>query len=195
MNHDRDRNSDTTGLEDATPGLIGVGKIGSKTAEKAKALNMRVLGLRRDPERSHPCADQMFAPRELHTLLPQSDRVVLTAALTAETRGMLGENDLKIPCSKLQGIFDRKDVLSNFDMRSLSRFKAMKKSAHIINAARGAVIQANALPKALRKGWIAGAVPDVFEKEPLDKDSPLWEMETVLIAPHMAGLSPCHVSR
>lgn len=154
-------------LEEATMGLIGVGRIGSKTAEKAKGMNMRVLGLRRHPERTLPYVDRMYGPEGLMELLRQSDWVVLAAALTSETREMIGEEELK----------------------------AMKKSAFIINIARGSLIQEKALIKALREGWIAGAGLDVFEQEPLGTDSPLWEMDNVVITPHYSHASPRKLER
>ena len=76
-----------------------------------------------------------------------------------------------------------------------NEFKAMKATAFIINVARGAIIQEDAMVNALKKGWIAGAGLDVFEQEPLAQDSPLWEMENVLITPHIAGMSPHQADR
>jgi D-2-hydroxyacid dehydrogenase (NADP+) len=87
--------------------------------------------------------------------------------MTPETRGMIGERELK----------------------------AMKKSAYIINVARGPIIQEKALIKALEEGWIAGAGLDVFEEEPLPEDSPLWDMDNVIITPHHAGTSTRHLDR
>ncbi len=162
-----DRSGAVAELEGATVGLIGVGRIGAKTAEKAKRMNMRVLGLRRHPERTVPDVDRMYGADGLMELLRQSDWVVLAAALTAETRGMIGEGELK----------------------------AMKKSAYLINIARGSLIQEEALIKALREGWIAGAGLDVFEQEPLGADSPLWDMENVVITPHYSHASPRKMDR
>jgi phosphoglycerate dehydrogenase-like enzyme len=162
-----DRRGPITELEGSTLGLIGFGKIGEKTAEKAKALNMKVLGLRRNPERSSPYADRMYGPGELNELLPLSDWVVITAAMTAETRGLIGVDALE----------------------------AMKKSAVIINIARGPMIQEKVLIKALQEGWIAGAGLDVFEEEPLPQNSPLWNMQNVIITPHFAGATPYYIDR
>ncbi len=158
---------DMTELNGATMGLIGVGKIGEETAKRAKRMNMRVLGLRRRPERSVPHVDRMYGPQGLIELLSQSDWVVITAAMTAETIGLIGEDELK----------------------------AMKKSAYIINVARGPVIQEKALIRALQERWIAGAGLDVVEQEPLPQDSPLWDMENVVITPHHAGASPYAMER
>jgi phosphoglycerate dehydrogenase-like enzyme len=154
-------------LDSATLGIIGLGKIGEKTAEKAKGLNMRVLAIRRNPERLSPYVDRMFSPEGLTELLSQSDWVVISAPMTPETRGRIGEKELR----------------------------GMKQSAYIINIARGAIIQEKALIKALQEGWIAGAGLDVFEKEPLPEDSPLWAMENVIITGHYAGSTPFYFER
>jgi phosphoglycerate dehydrogenase-like enzyme len=140
-------------LEGTTLGVIGLGKIGEKTAEKAKGLNMKVLAIRRHPERLSPHVDRMLGPEGLEDLLSQSDWVVIAAPMTAETKGM------------------------------------------IVNIARGAVIQEKYLIQALQEGWIAGAGLDVFEIEPLPQDSPLWNMENVIITGHYAGSTPFYFSR
>ena len=154
-------------LNNATMGLIGVGQIGQMTAKKAKMADMKVLGLRRNPKLSAPFVDKIFGPDGLMDLLKSSDWVVITAPLTAETRGMIGE----------------------------SEFRIMKKSAYIINVARGPIIQEKALIQALKAGWIAGAGLDVFETEPLPESSPLWDLENVVITNHAAGTSPHHIDR
>ena len=167
MRHAWERRGTAVELEGATMGLIGVGRIGQKTAEKAKGMNMRVLGLRRNPERSVPHVDKMYGPDSLLDLLTQSDWVVLAAAMTAETTGMIGEDELK----------------------------AMKASAYIINIARGPLIREKVLIEALKEGWIAGAGLDVFEQEPLAEDSPLWDMDNVVITPHFSHESPNKIDR
>jgi len=154
-------------LEGTTVGLIGVGKIGEKTAEKAKALNMKVLGVRRNPQRTSSFVDRMYGPEGLHKVLARSDWVVVAAVGTAETHGLIGEPELAV----------------------------MKKSAVVINIARGSVIQEKALIQALQENRIAGAGLDVFEKEPLSESSPLWQMPNVIITPHVAGGTPHYVDR
>jgi phosphoglycerate dehydrogenase-like enzyme len=154
-------------LEGATLGVIGLGKIGEKTAEKAKGLNMRVLAMRRNPERSSPYVDRMYGTEGLMELLSQSDWVLISAPMTPETKGMIGEKELR----------------------------GMKKSAHVINIARGSIIQEKALIKALQEGWIAGAGLDVFETEPLPPDSLLWDLENVIITGHYAGSTPFYFDR
>jgi phosphoglycerate dehydrogenase-like enzyme len=162
-----ERHGEITELEGTTLGLIGVGKIGEKTAEKAKALNMRVLGVRRNPQRTSPHVDKMVGPEGLQDVLAQSDWVVVTAAGTAETDGLIGEPELAV----------------------------MKPSARLINIARGSLIREEALVKALEEKRIAGAGLDVFEKEPLPEHSPLWRMPNVIITPHIAGGTPYYVDR
>ena len=156
-----------TELEGSTVGVIGVGKIGEKTAAKAKALNMNVLGVRRNPKRSSPYVDKMYGPDELSEVISQSYWVVITAAMTSETKGLIGEVELK----------------------------AMKDSAVIINIGRGQMIKENILVEALQKGRIAGAGLDVFEQEPLPENSPLWAMKNVIITPHFAGATPYYMDR
>jgi phosphoglycerate dehydrogenase-like enzyme len=154
-------------LDGQTMGLIGLGAVGEKTAEKAKVLNMRVLGVRRHPGCSTIGVDQTYGPENLLEVLPQADWVVITAPLTPETKGMIGERELK----------------------------ALKKSAYMINVSRGSIIQEQALVKALQEKWIAGAGLDVFEQEPLPASSPLWDMENVVITAHYAGGTPHYLDR
>jgi len=162
-----ERQAQITELEGTTVGLIGVGKIGEKTAEKAKALNMKVLGVRRNPERSSPYVDRMYGPEGLHEVLAQSDWVVVTAAGTPETDGLIDASELAV----------------------------MKRSAIVINIARGSLIHEKALIQALQEERIAGAGLDVFETEPLPEDSPLWRMPNVIITPHVAGGTPFYIDR
>jgi len=147
--------------------LVGVGAIGERTVEVAVALGMRVLGVRRDPTAPVPGVEAMFAPHQLPDLLPDADFLVLTVPLTHETRGMVGERELR----------------------------AMKPTAYIVNIGRGGTIQEAALIQALDEGWIAGAGLDVFETEPLPVDSPLWTMENVVVTSHYAGLTPHYNER
>ncbi len=147
--------------------VIGVGAIGARTAQLASALGMRVLGVRRNRGESVPGVERMAGPEALLQLLPQADFVVLTVPLTHETRGLIGERELH----------------------------AMKREAVIINIGRGATIHEAALVRALAEGWIAAAGLDVFEREPLPPESPLWGMENVIITAHYAGLTPHYDER
>lgn len=144
-----------------TVGIVGMGHIGTEAARLAKAFGCRVIATRRSATESYGTseADEIMPASELHRLLGESDYVVLSVPLTAETRGMIGEAELR----------------------------AMKSTAVLVNIARGAIVVEDALLQALREGWIAGAALDVFEKEPLPADSPFWDMENVLLTPHISG--------
>jgi phosphoglycerate dehydrogenase-like enzyme len=167
IDHKWERKGHVNEIEGSTLGIIGVGKIGEKTAEKARALGMNVIGLRRNPDKHSPYVDRMYGIDGLMDLLKQSDWVALTLALTKETTGLIGERELR----------------------------AMKNTAFIINIARGPIIQEKHLVKALQEKWIAGAGLDVFEEEPLQADSALWDMQNVIITPHYAGATPYYVDR
>ncbi len=147
--------------------MVGVGAIGEQAARVGCAIGMRVMGVRRHPEQGADCVAEMYAPEDLPELLPQADFVALTVPLTSETRGMIGEQELK----------------------------AMKPSAYIVNIGRGGTIDQDALVQALREGWIAGAGLDVTDPEPLPPDSPLWEMPNVIITAHYSGLTPHYNER
>jgi phosphoglycerate dehydrogenase-like enzyme len=147
--------------------LIGVGAIGQRTARVAAAMDMRVLGVRRNPTLGAPAVDAMFGPGQLVDLLPQADVIVLTVPLTTETRGMIGEPELR----------------------------AMRSTAYLINVGRGGTVDEEVLARALREGWIAGAGLDVFETEPLPEDSPLWGLDRVIITSHYAGVTPHYHER
>src|SRR5207302_4903267 len=123
------------------------------------AFEMRVVGLRRDPAAGRGAADAMHRMGELNSLLPEADVVVLSCPLTPETEKLI-------------------------DAEALAR---MKSSAHLVNVARGRVIDEAALIETLAARRIAGAALDVTVEEPLPPTSPLWGMEHVLITPHTAG--------
>jgi D-3-phosphoglycerate dehydrogenase len=144
-------------LEGKVLGLIGIGKIGSAVAARAKAFGMKVVAF--DPYIPKEIAEKLGVELvDLETLLKNADFISIHAPLTSETRGMIGENELRM----------------------------MKRTAYIINTARGPIIQEKALYKALKNGWIAGAGLDVYEKEPPDSDNPLFRLENVIVTPHIA---------
>jgi phosphoglycerate dehydrogenase-like enzyme len=139
--------------------IVGLGDIGGRLARFATAFEMRVVGLRRDPAAGRNGADAVHRMDELKSLLPQADFVALTCPLTAETENLI-------------------------DTEALGR---MKPSAHLVNVARGRVVDEAALVEALAARRIAGAGIDVTAEEPLAPSSPLWAMAHVLITPHTAG--------
>ncbi len=154
-------------LAGKTLGIVGLGEIGSEIAVKAKCLGMRVIAVKRTPGEKPSFVDELWLQGRLKDLLGQTDFVVLSLPLTPETRGFIGEAELK----------------------------AMKKTACLINISRGKIVQEGKLIQALREGWIAGAGLDVFEEEPLPANSELWEMANVIITPHVAGSNPRYMER
>lgn len=163
-------------LRDQTVGIVGYGSIGRELARQAQALGMIVLATKRnllqtledtdyvEPGLGDPQADipaRIYPPEALASMAQMCDFLVVTVPLTASTRHMVNE-----------------DVL-----------KAMKRTAVLINVGRGSVIDEPALISALAAGTIAGAGLDVFEEEPLPATSPLWNMDNVIIAPHVSGNS------
>ncbi|HXQ40113.1 MAG TPA: D-2-hydroxyacid dehydrogenase [Candidatus Udaeobacter sp.] len=139
--------------------IIGLGRIGGRLARLAKAFDLRVLGIRRDPAAGGNGADAVHGPDRLGELLAAADFVALTCPLTPETRGII-------------------------DAGALRR---MKPTAYLVNVARGRCVEEAALVEALTQGRIAGAALDCFAEEPLPPSSPLWAFGNVLITPHSAG--------
>jgi phosphoglycerate dehydrogenase-like enzyme len=149
-------------IEGATLGLVGLGNIGRVVAKKASALGMRVIAVREHVERERPEGiDAVFPLPQLADLLSQSDYVVLAAPLTPSTRGLMNS----------------------------ARVAAMKPEAFLINVGRGPLVDEAALADALRTRRIAGAALDVFDHEPLPAESPLWELDNLLITPHTASMT------
>ena len=147
--------------------MIGLGAIGERIALVGHALGMRVLGMRRTLANPPAGVIAVYPPERLPTVLPECDFVVLAPPLTRETRGMIGERELR----------------------------AMKPTAFLVNVGRGKLIDEAALIRGLQEGWIAGAGLDVFESEPLPQDSPLWDMPNVIMTAHYAGASPRYYER
>jgi D-2-hydroxyacid dehydrogenase (NADP+) len=149
-------------LAGATLGLVGIGSIGREVAQRSSALGMHVIAVREHPEKGSPDdVKQVFPSSKMDEFLSQSDYVVLAAPLTAETRGLM----------------------------NAERFRKMKPDACLINVSRGPLIDETALVQALREKQIGGAALDVFDHEPLPSDSPLWDLENLLITPHTAAMT------
>lgn len=146
----------------ATLGLIGVGSIGRRVAQMASGLGMRVIAVREHVEKETPQGVQaVYSTGELDKVLAQSDFIVMAAPLLAATKRLMNHE----------------------------RFAQMKPDAYLINVGRGPQVDESALADALRTRQIAGAALDVFEQEPLPPDSPLWDLDNLLITPHTAGLT------
>ena len=141
--------------------LIGVGAIGSRIAQLAQALGLRVIGVRRSAQRGDEPVDEMVMPADLDRVLPQANWLVLAPVLTPETRGMI-------------------------DAR---RIALLPRGARVINVSRGLVIDEAAMIEALHSGHLGGAYLDVFSKEPLPPESPLWLMPNVILTPHNSAVS------
>lgn len=141
-----------------TLGIIGLGRIGAEVAQRGLGFHMKVLYY--DAVRQ-PHLEKQHGYRfvDMDTLLKESDFVAINTALTPATRGLIGEAQLG----------------------------KMKRTAFLINTSRGPVVDEKALIKALQEGRIAGAGLDVFEKEPVDLDSPLLRMENVVVLPHVGS--------
>jgi len=162
-----------TDLSDRTVVVVGLGAVGTEVARLAKALRMRVIGVKRDPESAPPdlpadrLVDRLVGPEELAEALAEAEFLVLIAPHTEETEGMIGADELA----------------------------ALPKGATLINIGRGALVDEVALIEALRRGHLGGAYLDVFVEEPLPADSPLWSMPNVLVSPHSASTSDRENSR
>ncbi|MGC9152896.1 MAG: 2-hydroxyacid dehydrogenase [Vulcanisaeta sp.] len=142
----------------ATLGIIGLGNIGTAVARRARAFNMRVIYWSRTRKPQIEFA-LGIEYRPLESVLSESDYVVITVAATPETRHLINEERLKL----------------------------MKRGAYLINVARGDVVDTNALVKALKEGWIAGAALDVFEEEPLPVTHELVKLSNVVLTPHIGS--------
>lgn len=150
---------ETEHLAGRTVLVVGAGSIGREIGRLARAAGLRVLGVARRPRGTDPDFERVAAVEDLHAVLPEADYVVLALPLTPETRGLFGE-------------------------AALGR---MKRTARLINVARGAVVDEGALVDALRSGRMAGAALDAFVDEPLPQDHPFWELPQVVVSPHMSG--------
>lgn len=157
-------------LRDSTLGIVGVGSIGGQVAATASAMGMRVIAVRANPMKGvdwlpadDPTRSQhrVYGPKDLSRMLAQSDFVVISAPVTSATAKLIDGTALA----------------------------AMKPDSYLINVARGALVDEHALIEALGQRKIGGAALDVFEQEPLPGDSPLWDMDNVIITPHQAGIS------
>jgi len=153
-------------LEDQVLGILGLGAIGRACARKARAMGMRVLGSASGP-RPVEGVEEVGGPEIMPRILAESDYLVIALPLTSRTRGLLGQEELQL----------------------------MKRNAVLINIARGEIIDEEALIECLQQGNIKGAGLDVFAREPLPSDSPLWDMENVFITPHVAGSTPRYMER
>ena len=149
-------------LGGATVGLVGLGSIGRNLAQRASAMGMKVIAVREHADWLKPeHVHEVLPTSQLDKLLSRSDYVVLSPPVTPATRGLIGREQLA----------------------------RMKKSGYLINVGRGPLVDESALIEALRARRIAGAALDVFDQEPLPPESPLWDLENLLITPHTGGMT------
>ena len=167
-------------LRGSVLGVVGYGSIGREVGRLGQAFGMRVLALRRRSgraeegyvleatgDRDGAIPDHFYQTQDLCEMLGACDYVVVALPSTPDTYHTIGEAELR----------------------------AMKPNAYLVNIARGALVDEEALIRALDEGWIAGAGLDVFEQEPLPADSPLWDLENALLSPHVAGFTPHYDDR
>jgi phosphoglycerate dehydrogenase-like enzyme len=162
-------------LRGSTLGVVGYGSIGREVGRIARCFGMRVVATKRSVsqmrdvgyavqglgDREGVLLDEVFPPDRLSEMLGLCDYVVVAVPLTPETRKLIGEAELR----------------------------AMKPSAYLVNISRGGTVDEGVLLRALQEGWLAGAGLDVFEEEPLSSDSPLYDLEHVILSPHVAGFT------
>ena len=161
---------DRLGLAGKTLGIVGLGHTGREMALLGQAFHMKVVAYTRSNQPDQPNVDVLLSAERGDTidmLIDQADVIMLATQLTDETYHMFSERE----------------------------FKRMRKSAYIINMARGPVIDEAALVAALESGEIAGAGLDVFNKEPLPADAPIWDAPNVIITPHMTPALPDRTQR
>jgi phosphoglycerate dehydrogenase-like enzyme len=143
--------------------IVGTGGIGVEVATRLTALGAACIGLRRRPEIGAPAGFRRVAGLDaLDTLLPTADALVLAAPLTPATRGLMTD----------------------------ARLASLPSHAIVVNVARGALVDEEALTRRLASGALRGAVLDVFQEEPLASDSPLWQLRRALVTPHVSAVTP-----
>ena len=155
-----DKNRNAKELANSVAAVVGCGSIGSECAKRLKAFSVRIIGVDIvKPQTDY--YDEYIETSDIKEAFRKADIIILTLPLTEETRGMI-----------------------NLDLLS-----CCKKNALIVNLARGAVINEDDLITALRNGLAGGAFLDVFSQEPLAEDSPLWDMDNVIVTPHNSFVS------
>lgn len=148
-------------VDGATVVVVGMGGIGGEFTRRAKALGMKVLAVRENPGKGTGGADEVYSPLQIDDVLPQADYVLLCTPVTPATTALM----------------------------NAARLKKMRADSYLINVGRGPLVDEAALIEALEKRRIAGAALDVFEEEPLPRESPFWSLDNVLITPHTAAVT------
>ncbi len=156
--HRWERSVDTPELSGKTICIVGAGQVGTECATRFRAFGCEVLGIARSTG-NRPGYDAVYELSALNSVLPSCDVVVVTLPAAPDTRHLFDSD----------------------------RFMQMKDNAGFVNIGRGSVVDEAALVEALKSPKLMGAALDVFEKEPLPKDSPLWDMENVILTPHSSA--------
>ncbi len=164
--HKWDRTPPQGEIYGTTVGIVGLGEIGEEIAKKASVFGMRVLGVKRSPEPVE-YVDEIYGPQDMGAVFEKSDYVINLLPYTDETHRLI---DAKY-------------------------FNLMGKDACFINIGRGKTVNEDDLIQALGEKKIRAAVSDVFYDEPLPEDSPLWDMENLILTPHICGQSPSYMKR
>jgi phosphoglycerate dehydrogenase-like enzyme len=147
-------------LEGMRMGIVGLGAIGTEVAKLAVPFGLSISAIRRRADQPAPAGIQnVWPPDRLLDLLADCDVVVIAAPHTPDTKHLFGHRELR----------------------------AMKRGAFLINVSRGKLIDDPALIAALEDGHLGGAALDVFTREPLDRESPYWDMANVIVTPHTSG--------
>jgi phosphoglycerate dehydrogenase-like enzyme len=157
------RQTHADSIEGKTLCIVGMGNIGRAIAQRARPFGTRVVGVKRAVREDDPAwdyADELYPTERLHDALGEADYVAVTLPGTPQTRHLV-------------------------DAEAIG---AMKPGAYFANIGRGTVVDEGALVEALKSGHLSGAALDVFEVEPLPKESPLWELESVIISPHATDM-------
>ncbi len=154
-------------LAGKTLAIFGYGRIGQRVAKIAKAFDMKVVCLRHNRGIDDSNVDRIYESRAVNKFLGEVDFIVNCLPGTAETKHYF----------------------------NLEKFQLMKKNAYFVNIGRGSTVKENDLVNALQDKVISGAALDVFETEPLPKDSRLWSVKNVIITPHNAGNTPQYINR
>ncbi len=164
------RQTHTDTLEGKTLCIVGVGSIGQAIAERVRPFGTRVVGVKRTVREDDPAwrhADELYPTERLRDALGEADYVAVTLPGTPETRHLVDAGAIG----------------------------AMKPGAYFVNVGRGTVVDEGALVEALRGGHLSGAALDVFEVEPLPQESPLWELDNVIVSPHATDMVPSLINK
>jgi phosphoglycerate dehydrogenase-like enzyme len=161
-----DRSIPQDEINGSTVGILGLGSIGQEIARKASLLGMRVIGVKNDAAPLEG-VEQVYGPTEMNEVFKQSDYVINLLPDSPKTIGLVDKSFLSL----------------------------MKKSACFINLGRGSTVNQTDLIEALQSKTIRALVSDVYEQEPLPEDNPLWQLDNVILTPHVAGASPKYLQR